>query len=49
MIGPWLVDTLPEALVVAAAGVVFLLVALNVLNAFARMQASTTASLLSIK
>jgi hypothetical protein len=45
-VGPWVVDTLPEALGVAAGGVVFLLVAVNLLNALARVQAHYTKTLL---
>lgn len=45
-IGSWTVSTLPEALVVAAAGVVFVLVALNLLNGLARIHALCTTSLL---
>jgi hypothetical protein len=45
-VGPWLVDTLPEALAVAAGGLVFLLVALNLLNLLARLQAEYTSALL---
>jgi hypothetical protein len=45
-VGPWLVDTLPEALAAAAAGVAFLFVALNLLNALAGVHARSTAALL---
>jgi hypothetical protein len=47
-IGSWVVDTLPEALAVAAGGVVFLVVAINALNALARFQAYYTATLLRV-
>ena len=47
-IGSWTVSTLPEALVVAGAGAVFVLVALNLLNGLARVQAMYTASLLGV-
>jgi len=46
--GPIVVDTLPEALVVAAFGVVVALVALNALNALAKLQAAYTMSILHI-
>ena len=45
-VGPWVVDTLPEALGAAAVGVVFLFVALDLLNALARVHARYTAALL---
>lgn len=45
-IGSWTVETLPEAVAVAAAGVVFVFVALNLLNGFAALQARYTAALL---
>lgn len=45
-VGPWVVDTFPEALVAAVVGVVFLLVALNLLNSLARFHARYTAKLL---
>ena len=45
-IGSWTVETLPEAVAVAAAGVVFAFVALNLLNGFAAVQARYTAALL---
>jgi hypothetical protein len=48
-IGSWTVSTLPEAIVVAGAGVIFVLVALNLLNGLARIQAMYTASLLEVK
>lgn len=48
-IGSWTVSTLPEALVVAGAGVLFVLVALNLLNGLARIQATYTATLLGVK
>jgi len=45
----WLVvDTLPEALVVAAFGVGVAIVALNVLNTFAKLQAAYTVSILRV-
>ncbi|MFC7073511.1 sensor domain-containing protein [Halovenus rubra] len=44
--GPWVVDTLPEAIGVAAVGVVFLVVSLNLLNGLARLQAQYTRTLL---
>ncbi|WP_179747360.1 sensor domain-containing protein [Natronoarchaeum philippinense] len=46
--GPLVVDTLPEALVVAAFGVVVALVALNALNAAAKLQAAYTVSILRV-
>jgi len=46
--GPLVVDTLPEALVVAAFGVVVTLVALNALNAVAKLQAAYTVSILRV-
>ena len=45
-VGPWVVDTFPEALVAAVVGVVFLFVALNLLNSLARFHARYTAELL---
>ena len=48
-IGSWTVSTLPEALVVAGAGVLFVLVVFNLLNGLARVQAMYTASLLGVK
>jgi hypothetical protein len=48
-IGAWTVSTLPEALVVAGAGVIFAVVAFNLLNGLARIQARYTASLLGVK
>jgi hypothetical protein len=47
-VGPWVVDTLPEALAVAAGGVVFLILALNLLNGLARLHAQYTATLLRV-
>jgi hypothetical protein len=47
-IGSWTVSTLPEALAVAGAGVIFVLVALNLLNGLARIQAMYTATLLGV-
>jgi hypothetical protein len=47
-VGPWVVDTLPEAFAVTAGGIVFLVVALNLLNVLARLQATYTAVLLRI-
>jgi hypothetical protein len=47
-VGSWVVTTLPQALAVAAAGVVFLFVALNLLNALARFHALYTAKLLRV-
>jgi len=44
-VGSWTVETLPEAIAVAFAGIVF--VALNLLNGFASLQARYTAALLS--
>jgi hypothetical protein len=44
--GPWTIDTLPEAVGLAAGGVVFLIVALNVLNIIAKAQAKYTATML---
>lgn len=48
-IGSWTVSTLPEALVVAGAGVIFVVVALNLLNGLARLQALYTARLLGVQ
>lgn len=45
-VGSFVIDTLPEAVAVAFGGVVFLTVALNVLNGFASFQARYTAALL---
>jgi len=45
-VGSWTVDTLPEAVAVAFAGIVFVFVALNLLNGFAAVQARYTAALL---
>ena len=45
-VGPWVVDTFPEALVAAAVGVAFLFVALDLLNTLARVHARYTAALL---
>lgn len=45
-VGPWIVDTPSEALTVAFAGVVFVLVAINLLNLLARLQAYWTTRLL---
>ena len=45
-IGSWAVETLPEAVAVAAGGVVFVFVALNLLNGLALIQARYTATLL---
>ncbi|MFC7228751.1 sensor domain-containing protein [Salinirubellus salinus] len=47
-VGPWVVDTLPEALVVAAGGLVLVVLALNLLNLLAQMQARYTAALLRV-
>lgn len=47
-IGSWTVSTLPEAIVVAGVGVIFVLVALNLLNALARIQAIYTATMLGV-
>jgi hypothetical protein len=47
-VGSWTVSTLPEALVVAGAGVIFVGVALNLLNGLARIQATYTAGLLGV-
>lgn len=47
-VGPWVVDTFPEALAVAAGGLVFAVVALNLLNALAQVQARYTAALLRV-
>lgn len=48
-IGSWTVSTLPEAIVVAGGGVIFAVVALNLLNALARIQAIYTATMLGVK
>jgi hypothetical protein len=45
-VGPWVVDTFPEALVASVVGVVFLFLALNLLNSLARFHARYTAKLL---
>ncbi|RJX48703.1 sensor domain-containing protein [Halonotius pteroides] len=42
----WVVETLPEALAVAGGGVIFVIVAINLLNALARLQALSIAVLL---
>lgn len=47
-VGPWIIDTLPEALVVAVGGLAFALLALNVLNLLAQVQARYTAALLRV-
>ena len=47
-VGPWVVDTFPEALVASVVGVVFLFVALNLLNSLARFHARYTAELLQV-
>lgn len=47
-VGSWVVDTMPEALLVAAGGAVFIVVALNALNLLAWLQAQYTARLLSV-
>jgi hypothetical protein len=47
-VGPWVIDTLPEALVVAAGGLVFAMLALNLLNLLAGVQARYTAALLRV-
>lgn len=44
--GGWVIDSFPEAIAVSAVGVVSLFVAANLLNALARAQALTTASVL---
>jgi len=46
-VGPWVVETLPGALAVAGGGVVFVIVAANLLNALARLQALSIAVLLN--
>ena len=47
-VGPWVVDTFPEALAAVVVGVVFLFVALNLLNALAQFHARYTAELLQV-
>jgi hypothetical protein len=47
-VGPWVVDTFPEALVAAVVGVAFLFVALSLLNSLARVHARYTARLLHV-
>jgi hypothetical protein len=47
-VGPWAVETLPEALAVAAGGVVLLFAGLNALNALAYAHARVTAALLRV-
>jgi len=47
-VGSWVVDTLPEALVVAAGGLVVAVLALNLLNLLAGVQARYTAALLRV-
>jgi len=47
-IGSWTVSTLPEAIAVAGVGVLFVVVALNLLNGLARLQATCTAALLGV-
>ena len=49
VVGPWLVDTFPEAVVAAVVGIVFLFVALNLLNSLAQFQAQYTANLIQEK
>ena len=46
-VGPWAVDTFPEALAAGIAGVVFLFVALALLDGLARAHAGYTAALLA--
>lgn len=46
-VGPWVVKTLPEALAVAAGGVCFVIVAANLVNALARVQALSIRVLLT--
>lgn len=46
-VGPWVVETLPEALAVGGGGVVFVIAAANLLNALARLQARSIAVLLN--
>jgi hypothetical protein len=45
-IGQLVVDTLPEAILIAVVGLLFLLLSLNVLNAFSRFQVAITRRLL---
>jgi hypothetical protein len=45
-VGPWVVDTFPEALAASVVGVVFLFAALTLLNGLARFRARYTAKLL---
>jgi hypothetical protein len=47
-VGSWVIDTMPEALLVAGGGAVFLVIALNALNLLAWLQAEYTARLLSV-
>lgn len=47
-VGPWVIDTLPEALVVSVGGVAFVLIALTALNYLARIQALYTSSLMGV-
>lgn len=47
-IGSWVVSSLPEALAVAGAGVIALVVGLNLLNGLARFQARSVAAILRI-
>lgn len=47
-VGPWVVDSLIGALAVAVGGLVFVVVALNALNLFARLQGEYTARLLRL-
>lgn len=47
-IGAWTVSTLPEALIVAGIGVISGVLALNVLNVLAHLQATYTAALLNV-
>lgn len=47
-VGTWVIDTLPEALVVATGGVAVAVVSLNLLNALAQVQARYTATLLRV-
>lgn len=48
-IGSWTVSTLPEAIAVAGVGALFVVVALNLLNGLARLQATYTAALLGVR
>lgn len=47
-LGPWVVDTLPEALALSVCGVVLLFVTMNLVNVLARFHAGYTAAALQV-